>query len=343
MLPDFSAMSLPLAIGLFLFCALVIGTAGTYLAGVADRLADRTGLGEAIAGSLLLGATTSLPGIVVSVSSAWRGLPELAMSNALGGIAVQTAFLALADVTYRRANLEHAAPSIGNLMQSGLLICLLALLLVGVYTPPVTIFGVHPVTPLLFAGYIYGLFKVRGAQEDPMWAPTQTRETFADEPEEASSHESLSGLWVRFALLALVLAVTGLVLERTATVIANDTGLSATAVGALLTAIATSLPELVTSIAAVRRGALTMAVSGIIGGNAFDTLFAAASDIAYRDGSIYHVVSDHVLLWIAITIVMTSVLVLGLIRREEQNWGGIGFESVLILALYGLGAALVMV
>ena len=77
----------------------------------------------------------------------------------------------------------------------------------------------------------------------------------------------------------------------------------------------------------MRRGALTLAVSGIIGGNAFDTLFVAASDIAYRDGSIYHVVSNQVLLWIAITIVMTGVMMLGLIRREEQNWGGIGFES----------------
>lgn len=340
---DFLTLSLPLAIGIFIACALIIGTAGTYLAGVADRLADRTGLGEAIAGAILLGATTSLPGIVVSVSSAWQGQPELAMSNALGGIAVQTAFLALADLTYRRANLEHAAPSIGNLMQSGLLVCLLALLLVGVYTPPVTFFGVHPVTPLLFAGYLYGLAKVRSAQQHPMWSPTQTKETFADEPPASPSQESLSGLWLRFVLLAAVLAVTGLVLERAATVIGDETGLSATAVGALLTAVVTSLPELVTSIAAVRRGALTLAVSGIIGGNAFDTLFVAASDIAYRDGSIYHAVSNQVLLWIAITIVMTGVMMLGLIRREEQNWGGIGFESAIILMLYALGGVLVMI
>ena len=86
-----------------------------------------------------------------------------------------------------------------------------------------------------------------------------------------------------------------------------------------------------------------MAVSGIIGGNAFDTLFVAASDIAYRDGSIYHVVSNQVLLWIAITIVMTGVMMLGLIRREEQNWGGIGFESAIILMLYALGGVLVMI
>lgn len=338
----FESLSLMAALGVFALCALVVGTIGTWLTGIVDQLADRTGLGEAIAGSVMLGAATSLSGIMVSVAAAARGQPELAMSNALGGIAVQTAFLALADITYRRANLEHAAPSIGNLMQATLLICLLSLLLVGAWTPPFTIFGIHPVTVLMFAGYGYGLLKVRDAQNDPMWRPKRTRETFEDTPDEDTDRRSLTMLWVQFLALAALLGLTGLVLERVASVIAEQSGLSATAVGALLTAVATSLPELVTSIAAVRRGALTLAVGGIIGGNAFDTLFAAASDVAYRDGSIYHAISDPVMLWLAITLLMTAILLMGLIRRERQNWGGIGFESVAVLVLYGLGAGLTL-
>ncbi|MFC0267716.1 sodium:calcium antiporter [Kushneria aurantia] len=340
MLSFLGSLSLPVAIGVFVLCALIIATVGTYLTGVVDRLADRTGLGEAIAGSVMLGAATSLSGITVSIAAAASGNAELSMSNALGGIAVQTAFLAVADLVYRRANLEHAAPSIGNLMQATLLICLLSLLLLGTWTPPFTVFGVHPVTVLMFCGYFYGLLKVREAQQDPMWQPKRTRETFEDAPDEDSGRRSLSVMWLQFFLLAAALGLTGLVLERSATAIATQTGLSATAVGALLTAVATSLPELVTSIAAVRRGALTLAVAGIIGGNAFDTLFAAASDIAYRDGSIYHAIPQQVLLWIAITLLMTGVLLMGLIRRERQNWGGIGFESVSILLLYVLGGVL---
>ncbi len=92
-----------------------------------DQLADRTGLGEATAGAVLLGAATSLSGSVLSVTAAYRGHPELAASNALGGIAVQTFFLAIADMVYRRANLEHAAASAPNMMQNGLLIRLLAI------------------------------------------------------------------------------------------------------------------------------------------------------------------------------------------------------------------------
>ena len=122
----------------------------------------------------------------------------------------------------------------------------------------------------------------------------------------------------------------------------DATGLDEALMGVLFTAVATSLPELVTTLAAVRRGALTLAVAGIIGGNAFDTLFAAFSDVAYTEGSIYHAVSSNVVLWTALGAVMTAVLMLGLIRREPRGPGGIGFESVGLLGLYGLGVLTVV-
>ena len=124
---DLDSWTLSQSIVVFSLCALVIAIAGTRITRVVDQLADRTGLGEATAGTVLLGAATSLSGSVLSVTAAYRGHPELAVSNALGGIAVQTFFLAIADMVYRRANLEHAAASAPNMMQNGLLIRLLAI------------------------------------------------------------------------------------------------------------------------------------------------------------------------------------------------------------------------
>ena len=67
-------------------------------------------------------------GTVTSVATAAQRHPEFAVSsNAVGGIAAQTAFLAIADILYRRANLEHAAASLTNLTQSGTLILLLSI------------------------------------------------------------------------------------------------------------------------------------------------------------------------------------------------------------------------
>ena len=83
---------------------------------VADRLADLTGLGEAVFGAALLGASTSLPGAVASIFMAAAGRADLAVGNAVGGIAAQTAFLVFADLAFRRANLEHAAASVPNMI-----------------------------------------------------------------------------------------------------------------------------------------------------------------------------------------------------------------------------------
>jgi cation:H+ antiporter len=328
------ALSLPVAIGVFVASALVIAVAGWRLADVADTLADRTGLGEAIAGAILLGAATSLPGIVTSVTAAWQGYPELAISNAIGGIAAQTIFLAVADGAYRSANLEHAAASVPNMMQGTLLIVLLTMPLIATMTPAVSFWNIHPVTPLMFVAYIYGLRITRYARDWPMWKPRQTEETREDAPEPEAQQANLGSLWAQFVALGALVGVAGWAVGQTGITIAEQTGLSETAVGVLLTSIVTSLPELVTSVAAVRQGAYTLAVSGIIGGNAFDTLFAAVADIAYREGSIYHAITNQQSFFIALTILLTGILLLGLLRRQERGFANIGFEGLYIILFY---------
>lgn len=342
-LPDFESWTLLQSVIVFAVCTAVIGVCGVWITGVVDQLADRTGLGEAVAGALLLGGATSLSGSVLSVTAAFNNLPELALGNALGGIAVQTAFLVVADITYRKANLEHAAASAQNMMQNAMLIALLALILLGPTLPNVTVWGIHPLTPLLFGVYIYGLRITGNMRAEPMWKPTQTSQTRRDEPEELANVPGLKALVVRFLVLMLALGIAGWTMEKAASNIAQQTWISATAVGVLFTAIATSLPELVTSVTAVRRGALTLAVGGIIGGNAFDTLFTAASDVAYRQGSIYHAMSDSVIFWTTLTLLMSAVLLLGLLRRQERGPGLIGVESVVLLVLYVGGVTLLLV
>lgn len=327
----------PLAanIAIFLLAAGIIGIAGTRLAALADFLADRTGLGEAITGAVFLGASTSLAGITTSVTAAVDGHAQLAVSNALGGIAAQTVFLAFADMFHREANLEHAAASLPNILQGALLISLLSLVILAATGPAWTVFGVHPVTPILPMAYLFGLRLARQTHETPMWRPTRTAETRPDIPDEAEARKrSLAGLWIRFAIAAAIVAGGGWAVARSGEQIAMGTGVSESFVGALFTATATSLPELVTAVAAVRRGALTLAVGDIIGGNAFDTLFLAVADVPYREGSIYHAIGDAEIFLSALTMLMTGLLLMGLVRREKRGVANIGFESFLILMLF---------
>ncbi len=324
---------------LFALAAAAIGLAGTRLSGVCDRLADRTGFGEAFTGAVLLGAATSLPGITASVTAALDGLPSLALANAIGGIAIQTAFLAIADITYRKANLEHAAASVPNMMQASLLLVLLAMILCAMLAPAVHWVGIHPITPALLVVYLFGLHMVYHAREEPMWWPKVTYQTRVDQPDEPQGGgRPLHRLWLEFVVTAVIVIIAGIVVTRAGETIAAQTGLNETVVGVLLIAVATSLPELVTSVAAVRRGALTLAVGGVIGGNAFDTLFAAVADVAYRPGSLYHDATEREMLLIALSLLMTAVLLLGLLRRQRLGIAGIGFESFSVLVLYVGGA-----
>jgi cation:H+ antiporter len=338
---SFSEYSLAANLTIFGLAAFVIAVASTYLTSVADRLADRTGLGEAVIGGVLLGASTSLSGMVTSVTAAAQAHADLATANAIGGIAAQTAFLAIADLTYRRANLEHAAASLTNLNQATLLVVLLAMPLTAAFLPPIEIGQVHVVSFAIAIVYLRGLRLIQSARHDPMWKPVGTSKTRRDLAEENDAEGMpVTPLLVRFVMLAFIVAFAGWLVANTAVEISAHTGLSQSAVGALLTAVATSLPELITTLAAVKRGALQLAVGGIIGGNTFDVLFLVVADSAYRPGSIYHAADREFLFWIGVSILMTGVLILGLLRRERHGPANIGFESVSILLIYAGALAL---
>ena len=327
-------LSLPGAIAVVVVAAAVIMVAGPRMVRTADRLADVTGLGEAFVGAVLLGASTSLPDIITTVTPAVRGLPDLAVSNALGGVLAQTVFLAVADLAHRRANLEHAAASLVNIVQASLLIALLGGLLVLFTGPQVHIWGIHPGSVLLVGAYVYGLRLVSESAEAPMWRAVQTDATQPDIPDEPTSTAKAGPLWWRVAGFAVVLAAAGFALAIGGESLVVVAGLQEATVGVFITGAGTSLAELVVAVSAVRAGALTLAVANVIGGNVFDTLLVAAADVAYRPGSVYGAVGDGPLLIASLGLVATSILVLGLLRRERHGVGNIGAESAVVIALY---------
>jgi cation:H+ antiporter len=289
-----------------------------------------------MAGAVLLGATTSLPGLIVTTLAAAGGRAELAVSNALGGIAAQTVFLALADLTHRQANLEHAAASLPNLLQTMVLVSLVAFVLLGAAAPEIVLLEVHPVSALLPLVYLYGLVLAKRTRERPMWSPRRTPETRPDVPHPEAQRASLWRLGLAFGALGVVVAGCGFAVAAAGISLTTQTELSETLVGGLFTSVVTSLPELVTVLAAVRAGALTLAVGDIIGGNTFDVLFVAVADVAYRSGSVYAAIGERTVFLLALTLLLTGVFAAGLIYRQKA---GIGFEGIAILVLYLAGFA----
>lgn len=316
----------------------VLVVSGVQLTRTADVLADRTGMGEALAGALLLGAVTSAPGIVTTTASAAAGEGSLAVANAIGSISVQTAFLVVADLVYRRANLEHAAASVPNLIQSAMVVVLLGLVVVATLAPDWTVAAVNPLSLVIVATYFYGLHLSRSQQARPMWRAAQTDETREDVPDEDDDGTPMRSLWLRFGAFAVVVTATGALIARSGVVLAEQTGLTGGFVGTIVTGVVTSGPEIVTLMAAVRVGALTLGVGEIIGGNAFDVLFIPAADVAFRDGSVYQAIGPDTRFMAGVAVLLAALVTAGLVHRQRR---GIGFEGLAVMVVYLGGLAVV--
>ena len=141
-------------------------------------------------------------------------------------------------------------------------------------------------------------------------------------------------LWAGFFVCAVVVGGAGWLISTTGMAIVERTGISTGLMGGIFIAVSTSLPELVVAVTAIRLGSLTLAVGDIVGGNAFDTLFVAVSDLFYREGSIYTAVSEPERIWLASAMLMNTVLLMGLMFRQRKGIANIGLESAAILLIY---------
>jgi len=328
---------LPLHISLIIFplAAIVVIIIGTKIITHAEVLAKVTGLGQSTFGAIFIGAITSLAGLITSLVVAYDNHASLAVSNCLGGIAIQTVSLCIADCIYRKANLEHAAASETNLVQGVLLVLMLSLSLIAITVSDYSFLSISPFSIILVITYIFGLRMVSKSFHQPMWRPRHTDETY-NEKNTKSCVESISlkKRWVILLSQAVVLSLCGWLIGAAGISLSVHVNISESIVGGFLTGVTTSLPELVIAVAAVRSGALNLAVGNIIGGNTFDVLFIAFSDFFYRKGSIYSSVGNGEVYWIGLNITLMSILLLGLLRREKYGIFNIGFESFLIIFIY---------
>jgi cation:H+ antiporter len=337
-----SDQPLAISIALFALAACVIAFFGIRMTYAARDVAAATGIGEAFMGAVFIGATTSLSGIIASSTAAWHGEASLAVSNSLGGIAAQTLFLVIGDMMYRKANLEFAAASVENMMMSAQLMLLLCILLMAFTLPAMQLFHVHPASLVLLVTYLFTVKMLVDTHQKPMWLPRMDRGTVKEAGRRVvRGHRKRrrSATIVDFAVCALAVAVAGWLIASSGMVIAARTGLSEGIVGGIFIAVVTSLPELVVAVTAIRLGALTLAVGDIVGGNAFDTLFIAASDLFYAEGPIYAAIAPTEHVWLGSAMLMNAVLLLGLMYRQRRGIGNIGMESMVVLMIY-LGTVL---
>jgi cation:H+ antiporter len=94
----------------FVLAALGIVLAARYLAGAANELAERSGLGKSFVGTTLVAFSTSLPELVASIAALKLGAYDLAMGNIFGTNSFHIAMLAVLEVAQPGPLLSIIAP-----------------------------------------------------------------------------------------------------------------------------------------------------------------------------------------------------------------------------------------
>ena len=330
---------LALSIAAFAAATTVVWLAGTRLVLYGDEIADRLGLGRAFFGLIVLAAITEMPEAVTTLTAAGTGAAELALGNMFGGVMMQTAILAVADLLFVHRPLTSWPRKPTHALEAAILIIFLcALLAVSMIGERELFAGFGIGSLLLFLAYPVAIAMLRQFDERTTWAPIDIPE--ASPPAAIVTERgrltamSTRALMVRIAIAAFLILVAGYITAERADAIAVQTGLGGTFIGVALLAAATSTPEISTTFSAVRIGAYTMAISNIFGSNLLMIALIFPADLAYRSGPILTEVSLAGQVSLVAGMLVSAIYVAGLLLRRTPSILGAGADSILVLAVY---------
>lgn len=319
-----------LPLGAFLLAGMLVFAVASRLASHADAVADATGLGRMWIGTVLLAASTSLPELTTEVNAAVLDAVDIGIGDLMGSTLANMLLLALLDLAYRRRGvLENASADHA-------LVATLAVVLTAMAGAAIASGGWGRVGHLGVETVLIALVYVLGMRT----VFSHARPTAP--PEQLELGDS-SRTVLRRGLLGVAMAAAGLLvvapfLVVSAEALAREAGLSESFVGTLLVGLTTSFPEIAASIAAVRLGAIDLAVGNVLGSNAFNMAILLAMDLAYAPGPVLaHASQDHVRSAL-FAVVCIGLGVMGILARRGQPISALRIESIGLVAAYATAA-----
>lgn len=319
----------------FIGLSAVIIVAAMFLAKFCDELADLTGLGGSVTGLVLLAGATSLPELSVGYGAIKIGAEDLTAGGVLGSSLVNLLILSLVDLASRRPGKILTRSAAAHALSATVGALLTGLILLGVLLDnDWTFLRVSPVCWAAMAAYVLCARLVYLDQREASKLSVST----SDE-QRTESKSKLTPILLNFAGFGVATAVIFLVAPMVASradQIADVTGLGETFIGTLLVAAVTSLPEAVSTIAAVRLGAVDMAIANIFGSNAFNMVILAFLDLTTPHSILFAVSETHAIT-AACVLVTTAVGLLSILYQPEKRFWLVEPDAALV-ALLVLGS-----
>jgi cation:H+ antiporter len=310
---------------------------GTRLARYGDIIAEKSGLGRIWLGLVLMAGVTSLPELVTGLSSVSSGLPDIAAGDIFGSCVFNVFILGLLDILSRKAPLSSRINQ-RNVLSAGLSVLFLGgvsvSLFLGDRLPGLGWIGLY--TPLIIGGYL-GAMRVAFKFERRR---PPAAELLREIERPAGKMISLKTAILRYAMHAAVVVAAAIFLPSIAEGLAVMTGLGRTFIGNIFVALSTSLPELAVSLAALKIGAVDMAVGNIFGSNLFNMLILALDDLLYFKGPLLSAVQSQHLVPAILAMAMTGLIIAGLIYNAEKKLFLWAWDSFGVVVLYAVNLIL---
>lgn len=290
---------------LFVASSLVLLVAGTNLARYGEAIAEKTRVSVTWVGLFLIAAVTSLPELFTGVSSiVIVDEPDLAVGDVLGSCLFNLGLAAVAGLIIRHVPTRRNDHDV-YLVSSVYVTLMLMAVAAGLAST-----GFLGITPL--AGFATAVLVIAYLAAIRHIFHVQARRTEARDP--VLRFASLSGrrLFAIYAINGILVVAVATLLPHLAQTIALEYGMKTSFVGTTILAAATSLPEIVVVIAAIRQGAPSLALGGLVGSNMFDLVILAIDDLFYAKGPLLAAVDASHLATVAFIAIATWLLVLGM-------------------------------
>jgi cation:H+ antiporter len=312
----------------FGIAAFVLISAATFLTRFADTIAERTGLGRLLVGTLFLAGATSLPELTVDFNAIRIGEPDLAVGDLLGSSLFNLLILMGVSSVFRLPE-EASSQSAQNAVAAVLSITLTSIVAFGLLVNLDASF----LRGGLFSwfGFLCYLFGLR-------LLFLQGKRTASPQVEGAPQIQgrTLLGKAVTgYVACAMVILLAAPYLAEAADRLAVLTGLGHSFVGTTLVAASTSLPELAATTAAFRMRRTDLALGNIFGSNTFNICLVLPLDW-YHAGNLLHDAADvHVISAVGV-VLATSIATISVLYGPVQRRFVIAANGLVSLSVFAV-------
>ena len=272
---------------------------------------------------LLIGATvvsigTTLPEVMVSATSAAKGIGDIAYGNAVGSVICNTALIAALTVAIRPSGVNKKA----------LALPVISFFVAALFYAGVAVFArefTRPVGIILLVMFVaYMILTVIHAKKHPDEA----------EPEEEGKSLSAGKSVLLLVIGAALIAVGANFLVDNGTTIAKALGVPDTVIALTFVALGTSLPELVTAITSLAKGHGALSLGNVIGANIFNIVLVCGAAVTIAPfklpaGKLIAGLNASLVIDIPVMLAVMALLTLpALVSGKLKRWQGVALLAI---------------